>query len=340
MLAVMLDGLGMAPSYIVGGVIANLGSNAGAGRGRQFVIEADEYDRAFLGLYPDVAVVTNLEMDHPDCFPTLGDMQQAFAEFLAQVKPGGYVVACGDSPALGQVLSGLDRRHVRLVTYGCDGASDVWVRDIAAVDGDTTFALWRDGEMWQHGRLAVPGAHNALNAAAALIVADICGLDVEAAAAVLETFQGTARRFQLKGEARGVTVIDDYAHHPTEVRATLAAARLRYPGRRLWAVLQPHTYSRLEALFDEFAACFDDADRVIVTDVYAARAKEQPTVRAADLVAAMRHPAVEHVAALDQVVDHLLSQLDAGDVLITLGAGDGYLIGERVLRQLVDGCHG
>lgn len=332
MIATSLLRLGLDPTFIVGGIIAELGVNARAGDGPHFVIEADEYDRMFHGLAPQVAVVTNIEMDHPDCYRNLDEMREAFAVFLDHVPANGTVIACADSLELRRVLAARRQGAPRIWTYGYSGDADYVVGDVTSnVRGGVDFQVSRAGAHWGACSLTVPGRHNALNAAAVMLVGQAVGIELEPLSRALAEFTGVRRRFEIKGEAQGVLVIDDYAHHPTEIRATLAAARARYPGRRIWAVFQPHTYSRTEALLDDFAAAFDDADRVIITDIFAARSKEVATVSASDIVAHSRHAAMRHIAAQDQVVDLLKDQLTEGDVLITLGAGDGYLIGERWL---------
>jgi len=201
-------------------------------------------------------------------------------------------------------------------------------------EGGIRFGVARDGGAWGAFRLVVPGAHNALNATAALLAAERLGVSWHEAGEVLRGFRGALRRFEVKGEQSGITVVDDYAHHPTEIRATLAAARGRYGDRRIWAVWEPHTFSRVEALLGEFGACFGDADRVIVTDVYAARSRERATIQPETIVASIRHPNVHYVGGMEQVVAYLLERLERRDVLLTLGAGDGYRIGESVLARL------
>ena len=335
MIAVMLMELGLSPTFIVGGIVAQLRTNAQAGHGPHFVIEADEYDRTFHGLRPDIAVVTNVEMDHPDCYPDLASMREAYATFLTRVPEGGWVVACADSRQLTVTLCEAPAIRSRVVSYGRSETAHYQVSDVApTADGGTQFAVRRGGRMWTSCVLQVPGDHNALNATAALVVADLLGLDSVRAAEALATYRGVDRRFQVKGQAAEVTVVDDYAHHPTEVRATLAAARRRYPGRRLVVVFQPHTYSRTEALYEEFLDCFADADRVVIMDVYAARPREVPTVSAKALATAVHHSAAAYLGGADAVVEALAHQLTRGDVLITLGAGDGYLVGERLLAIL------
>lgn len=335
MLAVILERLGWSPSFIVGGVVVDLGTNAGAGRGPHFVIEADEYDGMFLGLSPQVAVVTNVEMDHPDVYPNLGAVRRAFGQFLERVAPDGAIIACGDSVEVRRLLAERGPGGARAVTYGLGAGNDYQLCAVQpTAEGGIRFRVARDSEEWGAFCLSVPGAHNALNATAALVAVELLGVGRREAGEVLEGFQGALRRFEVKGERGGITVIDDYAHHPTEIRATLSAAKGRYGGCRIWAVWEPHTYSRIAALQDEFGACFGDADHVIVTDVYAARSGERATIQPETIVAAIDHPSAHYVGSHEQVIGYLLDRLERGDVLLTLGAGDGYRIGEGLLARL------
>ena len=320
MIATILLGEGRDPGLIVGGVVAGLGVNGRAGRG-PFVIEADEYDRMFLGLTPRVAVLTNVEMDHPDYFHDLDDLRGAFARYLAQTPASGCIIACVDSPEARRLLAE-QPPQARILTYGESEGADFRVGEVAAEGERLRFTVRRQGALWGAFALATPGRHNALNATAAALAAAQRGVTPAQSAPHLLAYRGAARRFEVRGEAAGVTVVDDYAHHPTEVRATLAAARLCYPGRRVVAVFQPHTFSRLRALFEAFLDAFADADEVIVLDVYAARAHEQDT---------LRHAQARHLGGLDEAAAYLAQTLRAGDVLITLSAGDGNRVGERVL---------
>lgn len=329
MIATILLGEGHDPGLIVGGVVVGLGVNGRAGQG-PFVIEADEYDRMFLGLTPWIAVLTNVEMDHPDYFRDLDDLRGAFGRYLAQTPTSGCIIACVDSPEVRRLLTE-QPLQARLLTYGASEQADFRVGEVAAESERLYFEVHHRGALWGAFTLAVPGRHNALNATAAALAAAQRGVTPAQLAPHLLAYRGAARRFEVRGEAAGVTVVDDYAHHPTEVRATLAAARLRYPERRVVAVFQPHTFSRLRALFDGFLDAFADADEVIVLDVYAARAHEQDTLSAADLARALHHPQARHLGTLDEAAAYLMQTLRAGDVLITLSAGDGNRVGERVL---------
>jgi len=347
MIAWVLRALDRDPSYIIGGVSANLGNNAHAGRGADFVIEADEYDRMFLGLNPSIAVVTNVEHDHPDCFPTPQDYYQAFEGFVDRITPEGILLACNDDPGARRLLSARAAQGRRVGSYGL-GA---WLGQphpvyYAVKLARNTLGGFSFGVVCGPNQartqaleipvgLQVPGEHNVRNALAAIGVADLLGLPLAAVAQALAEFRGAGRRFELRGEARGITVIDDYAHHPTEIRATLAAARSRYPDRRIWAVWQPHTYSRTRALLADFAFSFEDADRVLITPIYAAR--EDPPedgFNSGSLASAMDHPDVHLAPDLDQAAAFLLGQLQPGDVLLVLSAGDADQISTRVLDSL------
>ena len=333
MSAWILTQAGLDPTFIVGGVMQNLRTNARAGDGPHFIIEADEYNRAFLGLRPDVAVITTLEHDHPDCYPTFERMRVAFLTFAEQVTANGLLIVGGEDAEarrLGALLATLGRR---VETYGFGQRWD-WRAEGTQLGNSAAFQVWHQGKKLGMCALQLPGSHNVLNALAALAATAEVGADVETALAALTRFRGTERRFEVKGQAAGITVVDDYAHHPTEIRATLAAARLKYVGRPIWAVFQPHTYSRTAALLDGFAAAFDDADHVLVTSIYAAREHDTLGISGADVVARMDHPDTRYVETLDGAVTILLKRIRPGDVVITLGAGDGYLIGERILEKL------
>lgn len=346
MIALVLMEAGLDPTFIVGGILENLGTNAKAGQGEYFVVEADEYDRTFLGLKPNIAVVTNIEMDHPDCYPELDDMVEAFREFVRLVPEEGCVVGCGDEERVRRILGARERgskgageKGPRVVTYGLGEGGDWQAVDVRSNElGGNDFVALHDGQAVDGFSLRIPGKHNVANALAALAVADhLGGIALARVGETLRGFQGVKRRFEAKGEAGGVTVVDDYAHHPTQIRTALATARERYPNRTVWAVFQPHTYSRTKALLDDFAKSFADADHVVVSDIYAAREFDDLGVSAADIVARMDHPDARYIADLDDVVAYLLPRLKPGDVLLTLGAGDGYRVGEIVLSELKGG---
>jgi UDP-N-acetylmuramate--alanine ligase len=335
--SILWDG-GLDPTFIVGGVVLGLGTNARAGGGPHFVVEADEYDRTFLGLRPQVAVVTNVEHDHPDCYPVFADFRAAFAEFVALLPPDGLLVVCQDNGVAGELGAARAAQGQPVVSYGLGKEATWTARGIRAnPSGGSDFQAFRAGQALGEVRLRVPGTHNVLNALAALAVADHLGVAFPTARSALGGFQGTSRRFELKGDADGVVVVDDYAHHPTEIRATLAAARERFPGRALWVVWQPHTYSRTKALFQDFVRAFDQADHVLVLPVYAAREQDTMGVSSAEVVAAMAHPDARVAGSLEEAVVVLGSEVPPGDVVLTLGAGDGDRVGEWLLIALREG---
>jgi UDP-N-acetylmuramate--alanine ligase len=327
------------PTFIVGGVMGGLGTNARAGGEDIFVIEADEYDRTFLSLSPTVAVVTNVEHDHPDCYPTFEDFRAAFEEFVALVPPEGLLVACSDDEharALGQ-----RRREAggAVAFFGLEEPAE-WRADSLRPNfaGGLDFLASHAGATLGLVRLQVPGAHNVSNAMAALAVTDFLDVPFRVARAALTEFEGVGRRFEHKGEVGDIVVVDDYAHHPTEIRATLAAARARYLHHSLWAVWQPHTYSRTRALQAEFARAFEDADHVVLLPIYPARETDTLGVSSADVARMMEHPDVHCVASLDEAVVLLGTELVPWSVVLTLGAGDGYQVGEWLLEAL-EGAH-
>ena len=341
MISWMLTALGQDPSFIIGGVSTNLDTNAHAGGGSSFVIEADEYDRMFLGLQPDIAVVTNIEHDHPDSFPSESDFYDAFVDFIHRISSKGYLLACtDDSKASVLYHSAAQELDFNTRSYGLEMGKDelppVYCgRNISVNDrGSYRFDIYKGQNYLARMDLLVPGIHNVRNSIASLAVADILGLPIPDAAQALSEFLGTERRFEIRGELSGITVIDDYAHHPTEIRATLEAARVRYPERDLWAVWQPHTYTRTETLFEEYVAAFSDADHVLVTEVYPSREKVRQDFSSLQVVQSMDHADVNFLADKAQVVDHLLTNLNAGDIVIVLSAGDANQISSQVIDKL------
>ncbi len=333
MIAWMLSSADKDPSFILGGISTNLGTNAHAGNGGEFVIEADEYDNMFLGIKPDIAVVTNIEHDHPDCFPTEEDYFGAFSKFTANIKPGGLLIACADDPGAARLMQEF-KHKMRIKPYSL---SDLKINGSEL--GGQAFS-------YQGNRmvLQVPGFHNLQNALAALLVAEEIGLPLAVGTAALVRFQGTGRRFEMLGEAAGVIVINDYAHHPTEIRATLSAARQRFSDHRIWAVWQPHTFSRTRQLAEAFADAFEDVDFVVVTEIYAAREQKPKDgfsalriverMQASGLAVTRGSGEVYYIPALEQVTEFLLERLTTGDVLVILSAGDADIIGKDVLDNI------
>jgi UDP-N-acetylmuramate--alanine ligase len=345
MIAIVLLRAGLDPSIIVGGrlslgpaegmpTLANISARAGKG---PFVIEADEYDRMFLGLELEVGVVTNVEWDHVDCYPTPATFTEAFQKFVGQIPPEGLLVGCADDPGAVALRAALPP-GAQFESYGLEGLSDSadWqARNLRQnAQGGFDAEVWLRGEHVADLSLPVPGRHNVRNALAALAVANWHQIKPRLAAKMLRDFHGAGRRFEFIGEAGGVTVIDDYAHHPTEVAATLSAARMRYPTRRIWAVFQPHTYSRTQALLQDYAHSFEDADEVLLLDIYAAREKIDLGMNSEKLLNAIRHDAVRYVGDAQAAADYLLDHVEPDDVVITMSAGDGNLAGTILLAEL------
>jgi UDP-N-acetylmuramate--alanine ligase len=337
MIAWMLTDLGQDPSFIVGGMVNNLGTNARAGRGSTFVIEADEYDRMFLGLKPQMAVITNVEHDHPDIYPTPKDFRKAFNDFVGCLNPAGVLLLCGDDAGSLSLVPIAEAKGLRHLTYAIvNPQSDYAADNLQVVPGSGhSFDFYSPGKrLVTSVNLQIPGEHNVLNALAALAIVDQFGLSLLDAAQALSKFNGTSRRFEVLGEVGGVTVIDDYAHHPTEIRATLAAAKERFPNQELWVVWQPHTYSRVQLLFDQFAASFVDAHHVIVPEIYRSREPVDPTFSAQQIVQAMRHKDAHFVPDLSDVTSFLLSRLKTDDVLLVLSAGNADQVSANVMAGL------
>ncbi len=335
MIASILLKAGYDPTFIVGGVIVGPERNARAGRGPYFVIEADEYDRTFLSLKPRIAVVTNVEYDHPDCYPTFAGFRAAFETFVASVPQDGLLVAGWDDPTARQLGVQRSANGGATVFYGLSEGAEWRAEEIRPnFAGGLDFLATRNGKVAGLIRLRLPGAHNASNAVAALAVAAFLDVPINLAQSALAGFQGVRRRFEIRGTLNEITVVDDYAHHPSAIRATLQAARERFPGRSLWAVWQPHTYSRTLALLEQFAQAFDLADHVIVLPIYPARESDTWGVRSADVVAKMRHRDARCADSAEEAVAWLETEVQPGDVVLTLSAGDGNKVGEMLLKLL------
>jgi UDP-N-acetylmuramate--alanine ligase len=340
MIATILEDAGLDPSFIIGATPTSLGVNARVGEGEAFVVEADEYDRTFLRLEPKIAVITNIEYDHPDIYKDLDDTINAFAMFARNVPEDGALVECADDEGVNQMLKRAAPLKAQIVDYGFNRGAWRCSPPRANPMGGTEFSFTGSGGQTGNVSLRVPGEHNVLNALAALATADAVGVATDEAIASLGRYSGAGRRFELKGERRGIRVFDDYAHHPTEIKATLKAARMRYPVANIWAIWQPHTYSRTVALMDQFANAFSDADQVIVLPIYAAREKAEDFGFAAnalnpiEISRRIKHRHARNAASMGDALGMLLSQVRGGDVVITLSAGDGNLVGERLLEML------
>lgn len=336
MIAVMLSEAGLDPTAVIGGRLDAFGSSARLGKGELMVVEADESDRSFLYLTPGLAVVTNIDREHLDHYRDLDEIAAAFVSFMDQVPFYGAVIACLDPPWRATIEPLLPRLRRRVVTYGIEPGADVTGSEVELGPHGSSFEASVRGARLGRVRLNVPGRHNVQNALAAVAVG--LELDLSAAEIVhgLERFRGADRRFQIKARTGGVTVVDDYGHHPAEIRATLAAARLQGASRIL-AVFQPHRYTRTQALMDDFARCFEGCDRVYVLDIYPASEPPIPGVTSKRLVERMRELGFapgRYVASEAEAVEQILAELRPGDLVITMGAGNVWKVGEALAETL------
>lgn len=329
----VLETAGLDPTGFVGGTVAQWRGNLRRGATDLAVVEADEYDRSFHHLEPDVAVVTNLEADHLDVYGDLAGVREAFRVFLERLRPGGRVVVCGDDSGAASVLGGVGDRGY---TYGLSAGSQLRAVDLRSGADGTRFRVMEEGRDRGVARIPSPGVHSLRNALAAGAVARHLGAHWEAIRTGWASFRGVGRRFQRLGDFAGVTVVDDYAHHPTEIRFTLSAAREAFPGRRVVAVFQPHLYTRTRDFAEEFGAALSAADRVWVTDVFPAREAPLPGVDGTlvERAVAARGGAARYHPELEGLARALAFEARPGDVILTLGAGSIEVLGPALLGEL------
>ena len=330
---VLMEG-NLDPTVIVGGKLSGLGgTNARLGHGEFIVVEADEFDRSFLSITPTIAVLTTLETDHLDCYRDLEDIKGAFIQFASKVPFYGFVVLCLDEPALLDIMPQFSRK--KIITYGLNPQADVQAVDIRHKDNLSTFTVVRQGDDLGQVTIQVPGKHNVQNSLAAIAVGLELGVSFESVKAGIEKFSGVYRRWEKKGELDGVTLYDDYAHHPTECRATLAGVKSGWR-RRVVCVFQPHLYTRTRDFYEEFGKSFLLSDVLIVTDVYPAREEPIQGVTGELIVHAAKrfgHKDAHYVPDKKQIPSYLKSVIRSGDIVITMGAGDIWKYGEEFLQQ-------
>ncbi len=338
MVATVLDRAGVDPTIVVGGRVNTLGSNAKLGRGDFMVVEADESDKSFLKLSPTIAVVTNIDLEHLDFYKDIEEIRSYFVQFVNKVPFYGSVIICLDDPNIQMIIPQISRR---VITYGMRAHAEVSASDVQVSRDDfsSDFAVRRKGEELGRIKLHVPGEHNVCNALAAVTVGLDLEIEFKVIAEGLGSFRGTERRFQIKGligtAQGGILLVDDYGHHPTEIRATLAAAKMS--GRRLVVLFQPHRYTRTAALHEEFARSFYDADVVLITDIYAAGEEEIPGVNSpalAEVIEKFGHRNVRYVGGIEQGKQALIDVAQPGDLVLTLGAGNIWRAGEDFLKVL------
>jgi UDP-N-acetylmuramate--alanine ligase len=327
---VLMEG-GIDPTVIVGGRLRGLaGSNARLGKGEFIVVEADEFDRSFLSITPTIAVLTSLETDHLDCYRDLDDIKSAFIQFAGKVPFYGFVVLCLDEPALQDIMPKIKKK---IVTYGLNRQADLQAVDIVHRQNMTKFTVLSNGNELGEIELQIPGVHNVQNALAAIAVGLELHVPFSKVKAGIEKFTGVFRRWEVKAELDGITVIDDYAHHPTEIKATLAGAKAGWR-RRTVCVFQPHLYSRTRDFYDEFGRAFFNADVLIVTDVYPAREEPIQGVTGELIANAAKefgHKQVHYVPEKKDVPGYLMTITRPGDMVITMGAGDIWKFGEQFI---------
>jgi UDP-N-acetylmuramate--alanine ligase len=335
MVATVLGIAGLDPTFVVGGIVRTYRTNARLGKSDLMVVEADESDRSFLMLTPTIAVVTNIDREHMDYYHDMEDVRKCFADFVNKVPFYGAAILCLDDPHVQAVIPKVERRRV---TYGLSAQADISAHEITYDQSfGSSFTVWRGIEVLGPVSLRVPGKHNVYNSLAAIAV----GLELEVPfgkiAQALGEFAGADRRFQFKGEAGGITVVDDYGHHPTEIKATLSAARIAAPNRRIVVLFQPHRYTRTNDLMDEFASAFNNADVLLVTDIYAASETPIEGINAEVLTGRIKsygHKDAEYVGAVENAAGVLRGIVREGDLVITLGAGSVNRVGDGLLALL------
>jgi UDP-N-acetylmuramate--alanine ligase len=340
LVATVLHQAGLDPTSVIGGQLPSLGSNARLGDGDYLVAEADESDGSFMKLTPTVAVVTNIDPEHLDHYGSLAALKRTFADFINKVPFYGLAVLCLDHEHVQALLPEVEKRHV---TYGFAPLAQFRALDVEHDGLRTRFTAMVRGRTLGRVELAMPGRHNVLNSLAVLAVADFLGVDFAVYQRALASFSGVRRRFSVRGEADGIMVVDDYGHHPAEIRATLAGARSGFRERRLVVAFQPHRYTRTRDLMGEFARAFNEAELVAVADIYAAGEEPIAGISSARLVDEMRasgHSGAFHVPKRADVAAALLPLLRPGDIVITLGAGDVWTVGEEILQSRLRGAVG
>ncbi|MGM9529449.1 MAG: UDP-N-acetylmuramate--L-alanine ligase [Phascolarctobacterium sp.] len=325
---------GVDPTVVIGGEVASLGGNALNGNGPHVIAEADESDGSFLKFYPHLAVVTNIEDDHLDHYGTEENIYQAFKQFLGNITEGGKAILCVDNPKVRRLAQETEKT---VLTYGMVGeGADYTARNISYDVHGTTYELYYHDKYVTEVHLAVPGRHNVLNSMGAFAAAREMGIETEKILASLRRFGGAKRRFETKGKVDGIWVVDDYAHHPTEIGVTIKAALQTKP-ERLLCVFQPHRYTRTKLLFDEFCECFRGCDELVIVDVYSAGEDPIAGTNSAKLVEGIKAATgqkVLYIPRLSKAEEYLQEQAKAGDLIMTIGAGDVFKIGEELVREL------
>ncbi|CAB5117539.1 UDP-N-acetylmuramate--L-alanine ligase (EC [Olavius algarvensis associated proteobacterium Delta 3] len=325
---------GLDPTVVIGGKLKSIDANAVLGRGDFIVAEADESDGSFLKMSPTIAVVTNIDREHLDYYEDLANIKEVFLAFIDRIPFYGLAVLCLDNEAIQDLIPQIKKRTT---TYGLSSQADFQARNVRTKGLQSMFSVYRDGSRLGEIRLNLPGVHNVNNALASIAVGSELHIPFDIIKNALETIEGVQRRLEIKGESRNITIVDDYGHHPTEIKTTLAAARDSWPDRRLVVVFQPHRYTRTRALFDEFTRVFYQSDLLVVLPIYPAG---EPPIEGVDGVGlyegirAHGHKDAVYVDGIDHAVESLAETTKPGDIVLTLGAGNVWQAGEKLLRRL------
>jgi UDP-N-acetylmuramate--alanine ligase len=335
LMAHILADAGRDPSFLVGGDVLTLGTNARPGAGPHIVVEADEFDRAFLAYHPDIAIVTNVEADHLDVYGTLDEVARAFAQFMSQAKSSGVVITCADDAVLARTAASASIAATH-ETYGIDNEAIWRASNIRRCERGQSFDVTRAGQQYGTFSTSLVGAHNVLNATACIAASAALGLTEGETHDALVAFRGAHRRFELLGEVNGITLMDDYAHHPTEVLATMRAAKDHFAGRRLVAIFQPHTFYRNEYLLDQWTACFTPIDVLYLLETVGGRYEPSAGMTSAELARHITEPPATYVATVEDAVATIAPALRPGDVFFTIGSYNDE-VGPALLRKLRGG---
>lgn len=332
--AAILEKAGLDPTVVIGGVLKSVGTNAMHGLGDFIVAEADESDGSFLKFSPSIAIVTNIDREHLDFYDNLSSIKKAFVSFISRVPFYGLSILCIDNEAVQEIIPEIKGRYT---TYGLNTRADLQARNISFEGTKSNFTVWHHDTELGEISLNLPGVHNVTNCLASIAVAIELNIDFKYIKCALETLEGVKRRLEKKGEVLGVMVVDDYGHHPTEIKTTLLAARESWPEKRIVSVFQPHRYTRTEALFDEFTRAFYNTDKLIVLPIYTAGEKVIKGITANALCKKIKergHADVMYINSIDNAVEYLQEELKDEDLLLTLGAGDVLTVGEKYLEKV------
>lgn len=337
MVGCLLAHAGLDPTVVIGGTVNAFGTNAKLGQGEFLVAEADESDGSFLRLSPVVEVITNIDLEHLDYYNDIEEIKETFLQFISKIPFYGAAIICIDDPNIAEILQHIDKR---VITYGMTAQAEVHGRELVTDGLNSSFDVYRVDELLGRVTITQPGLHNVYNSLAAICVGLELDIPFPVISEALASFSGVHRRVEVKGERQGITVVDDYGHHPTEVKATLAALRNAWPQRRLVVLFQPHRYSRTQGLFKEFCTAFHEADLLVMTDIYAASEEPIEGISGESLLQATAQHGqrqTRFVAKVRDLAGEVIPLLKKGDVVLTLGAGNIFLAGEDILEKLENG---